>query len=374
MSEQSDPMRTALYELHREAGAKLIEFGGWMMPVQYSGIIAEHRKVREAAGAFDLSHMGRLYISGHDALAFLQLLVTNDVSKLAPMQVQYSPVCNRSGGVRDDILISRLGENEYLLVVNASNREKILGWIDEVAKGVGGGSMGFSLEDRTLDTVMIGVQGPLSERFLQPLTEVSLSDLRYYYLSAGPVLGVQGLVSRTGYTGEDGFEVILPAESGVRLWRELAQVASTGSMVLAGLGARDTLRLEAGMPLYGHELDETINPLEVRLGRFVRMEKGEFMGREALLQISQAGPRRRLVGLEIPDRAISRQGTAVLAGGAQVGQVTSGTFSPILDRSIAMALLETDKSSGETPLEVVVRGTTHSAGIVSLPFYRRPRF
>jgi len=238
MSEQSDPMRTALYELHREAGAKLIEFGGWMMPVQYSGIIAEHRKVREAAGAFDLSHMGRLYISGHDALAFLQLLVTNDVSKLAPMQVQYSPVCNRSGGVRDDILISRLGENEYLLVVNASNREKILGWIDEVAKGVGGGSMGFSLEDRTLDTVMIGVQGPLSERFLQPLTEVSLSDLRYYYLSAGPVLGVQGLVSRTGYTGEDGFEVILPAESGVRLWRELAQVASTGSMVLAGLGAR----------------------------------------------------------------------------------------------------------------------------------------
>ncbi len=374
MSEDSGLKRTPLYDLHLAAGAKMVEFGGWEMPVQYSGIIAEHRKVREAVGIFDLSHMGRVYVSGRNALRFLQALATNDVEKLALGQVQYSLICNREGGVRDDILVYRLGDSDYLLVVNASNRLKVLGWMEEVLGGLAGaGKAELSIRDRTLETVMVGVQGPSSVSLLQPYVELPLEGLRYYHGAPSRVVGAEGYVSRTGYTGEDGFEAILPAEAGRQLWQQLAQVASTGAAALAGLGCRDTLRLEAGMPLYGHELEESINPFEAGLGRYVHPEKPELVGREALLRIRTAGPKRQLVGLEVTDRAIARQGTPVVVAGTEVGRVTSGSFSPTLDRSIAMALVAPEVAAERPPLEVAVRGAAHPAQIVGLPFYRRGR-
>lgn len=375
MNEQNEPFKTPLYEQHLEAKAKVIEFGGWLMPVQYTGIVAEHRKVREGAAIFDLSHMGRVQIAGPAAARFLQFLTTNDLSKLAIGRAQYSLLCNRAGGVRDDILVYRLADSEYLLVVNASNRIKVLGWIEDIKASSfkDAGASDFTVDDRTLETVMVGIQGPQSESVLRSLTDIELKQLRYYHVSQANVIGEKGLVSRTGYTGEDGFEVILPVDAGIRLWRELSKRVATGEVALAGLGARDTLRMEAGMPLYGHELDETINPLEVGLSRFVRMDKGAFVGRDALLLVAQNGPKRRLLGLEMPDRAIARQGTQVMAAASRVGQVTSGSFSPTLERSVAMALVDADKADGHLPLEVIVRGTAHPANIVSLPFYSRKR-
>lgn len=310
----SELKRTPLHDLHLAAGARMVEFGGWTMPVQYAGIIAEHLKVREAAGAFDLSHMGRVYVSGRGAGAILQVLTTNDVLALDVGRAQYSLICNRDGGVRDDVLVTRLGEQDYLLVVNAANREKVLAWMDEVA-AADGGAGDFSVADRTFETVMVGVQGPRSAALLRPLTGFDLEGLAYYHAAETTVGGAPAVVSRTGYTGEDGFEVILEAPAGLELWRSLEALASSGELALAGLGARDTLRLEAGMPLYGHELDESTNPLEAGLKRFVRLEKPDFVGREALAEVAETGPRRRLVGLEVPDRAIARQGMPVQAGG-----------------------------------------------------------
>lgn len=375
MSVESELRRTPLYDLHLAAGAKMVEFGGWLMPVQYAGIIAEHKKVREAAGIFDLSHMGRVYVGGGDAERFLQMLATNDLSKLAVGQVQYSLICNREGGVRDDILAYRLGDGEYLLVVNASNRPKILGWMDEVLSDLRSRarSVQVTITDRTLETAMVGVQGPSSMALLQPLTDLPLAGIGYYHGAPARVIGVEGYISRTGYTGEDGFEVVLPGGASRELWQRLEQAAPGVGGALCGLGARDTLRLEAGMPLYGHELGEGVNPFEVGLDRYVHPDKPELVGRDALLTIAATGPRRRLVGLEVTDRAIARQGTPVVAGGGEVGRVTSGSFSPTLDRSIAMALVTPEVASERPPLEVSVRGAAHPASIVNLPFYRRRR-
>ena len=375
MSEESELRRTPLYDLHLAAGAKMVEFGGWLMPVQYAGIIAEHKKVREAAGIFDLSHMGRVYVGGGDAERFLQMLATNDLSRLAVGQVQYSLICNREGGVRDDILAYRLGDGEYMLVVNASNRPKILGWMDEVLSDLRSRarSVQVTITDRTLETAMVGVQGPSSMALLQPLTDLPLAGIGYYHGAPARVIGVEGYLSRTGYTGEDGFEVVLPGGASRQLWQRLEQAAPAVGGALCGLGARDTLRLEAGMPLYGHELGESVNPFEAGLDRYVHPDKPELVGRDALLTIAAAGPRRRLVGLEVTDRAIARQGTPVVAGGGEVGRVTSGSFSPTLDRSIAMALVTPEVASERPPLEVSVRGAAHPASIVNLPFYRRRR-
>lgn len=353
----------------------MVEFGGWLMPVQYTGIVAEHRQVRESAGAFDLSHMGRLQVRGALAGEFLQLAATNDVLRLVPMQVQYSLLCNRQGGVRDDILIYRLGPSEYLLVVNAANRLKVIGWLEEIEAELVGprAAADVVIEDRTLETVMIGVQGPGSRDVLQPMAGMPLDDLGYYRAANCSVMDAPALVSRTGYTGEDGFEVILPVEAGVRLWRRLGEVAESGAVALAGLGARDTLRLEAGMVLYGHELDEDINPMEAGLSRFVHLEKPRFVGREALKEVADSGPARLLVGLEIADGAIARQGTPVEAEGVEVGQITSGGYSPTLDRSIAMALVRSDVAHRRPPLAAVIRERAHEARIVELPFFHRRR-
>jgi aminomethyltransferase len=351
----------------------MVEFGGWLMPVQYLGIVAEHRKVREVVGVFDLSHMGRVYVDGPDAERFLQMLATNDVSRLAVGQAQYSLICNREGGVRDDVLVYRLGDGEYLLVVNASNRGKILGWMHEILlelRDREGGAQ-VSITDRTVETVMVGIQGPSSTALLQPLTDLPLESLGYYRSTTADVMGSESFVSRTGYTGEDGFEVIVPVDAGRRLWKRLERDAPVLGGGLCGLGARDTLRLEAGMPLYGHELGEDVNPFEAGLGRYVHLEKAELVGRDALLRVAAVGPTRRLVGLEVTDRAIARQGTPVVSEGREVGAVTSGSFSPTMDRSIAMALVSAEVASRRPSLEVTVRGVAHPAKVVDLPFYRR---
>ncbi|MDA8218874.1 MAG: glycine cleavage system aminomethyltransferase GcvT [Dehalococcoidales bacterium] len=367
-------MRTPLYGLHVAAKAKMIDFAGWQMPVQYTSIIEEHQKVRQAAGIFDISHMGRIYVSGKGAASLLQLALTNDVLSLAVGQSHYSLLCNPQGGIKDDVLVYRLAESEYLLVTNASNREKVLAWLgalkDERVRHNGFGETRWA--DRTLETAMIAVQGPASPEVLQPLTNANLAGLKYYRSEEGSFGAETGLISRTGYTGEDGFEVILPAEAGIRLWEQLAAEARAGKAALAGLGARDTLRLEAGLPLYGHELDESVNPYEVGLGRFVRPDKGAFVGRDALQRVAEAGPRRRLTGLTIPDGAIARQGTPVQLDGRVVGSVTSGNRSPSLRRSIAMALVETEVAE-RTGLSLVVRDKAHPAEVTALPFYRRPK-
>lgn len=375
MMEDRTLSRTPLYDLHVAAGAKMVEFGGWLMPVQYSGIIEEHRKVRSSIGLFDLSHMGRLSVSGPDSTRFLQALATNDLRKLDSGRVQYSLICNRSGGVRDDILVYCLGESEYLLVVNASNRPKVLGWMGQIKEWLRGekGTASVEIQDQTLETVMVGLQGPLSQQALQPLASLPLETLRYYRTSLGIVMGIEGLISRTGYTGEDGFEIIVPADVGQSLWEGLSMAVAEQGGVPAGLGARDTLRLEAGMPLYGHELDETINPYEAGLDRYVRLDKLELVGREALQEVESAGPKRRLIGLEVSDRAIARQGTPVTVDGVEVGRVTSGSYSPTLDRSIAMALVRADLATSRPPMEVSVRGGSHEACVVELPFYRRAK-
>lgn len=372
MSEKPELPRTALFDNHRAAGAKIVEFGGWEMPVRYTSILAEHRKVREAAGVFDLSHMGRIYVRGPEALAFVNRVATNDASSLAVGQVQYTLLCNEQGGVVDDILVSRLGEAELLLVVNASNRGKVLDWFDKrLAAELAGLRAGIEIEDRTRETVMIGVQGPEAAAVVQPLVELPLNQLKYY--RAGPALcdGAEVLVSRTGYTGEDGFELILPVEAGIRVWERLASQAEAGGIALAGLGARDTLRMEAGMPLYGHEITEDVNPLEAGLGRFVRLDKGEFVGRAALEKVAEAGPARRLIGMELPDRAIARQGSPLKVEDREVGFVTSGSYSPTLDRSIAMALVGSEAAEAGSALSVLVRNSLHAVLVVEIPFFRR---
>lgn len=370
MSDGENLRRTALCDLHLRAGAKMIGFGGWEMPVQYAGIVAEHRKVRESAGVFDVSHMGRLFLSGRDAGDFLQFTATNDVRSLSPGQALYTLVCNQDGGVRDDMLISRIGD-EYLMVPNASNHEKIVGWIGELLANFRGGGAQVVLADRTADTVMIAVQGPRAQEILQPYVEIDLNGVRFFRLGRTRVMGADGIVSRTGYTGEDGFEVILPNDAGIALWSRFVEVAASGTIALAGLGARDTLRLESGLPLYGHELSEEINPVEAGLARFVRDGEGDFVGREALVRIARAGSERRLVGLEIADGAIARQGTVVQSNGADVGLVSSGTFSPTLERSIAMAFVASEVANSRPPISVIVRGNTHPSQVVDLPFFHR---
>jgi aminomethyltransferase len=373
MSDKTEGRRTPLYDLHVSAGARMVDFGGWEMPVQYGGIISEHTAVREAAGAFDVSHMGRLMVSGADAEAFLQYAGTNDVTRLEDGQAQYSLLCNRDGGVRDDVLIYRLSETEYLVVVNASNREKILSWFDELGQelsGSAGGPRNVAITDRTIETVMIGVQGPKAVEMMDPLTQGAAGQLGYYRARPVTLFGGEGLISRTGYTGEDGFEVILDIDPGRRLWQHLKELAGDGALALAGLGARDTLRLEAGLPLYGNELDETINPIEAGLSRLVKLSKGGFVGRDALSGIAASGASRRLIGLIVEDGAIARQGSRVEARGVDAGEVTSGSFAPTVGGSISMALLNSGVA-GDAGLQVVVRGQPHACRVVDLPFLER---
>ena len=362
--------RTSLHSIHLAAGARLVPFGGWAMPVQYQSILAEHRAVREGAGLFDLSHMGRLYFEGEGGLDLLQSLSTNDVRSLAPSRAQYGLLCNEQGGVLDDTVAYNLVD-KLLLVVNASNRLKVLSWLDQQP----GGDRG-AVHDATFETVMIGLQGPLAEEILRSLTAVNLSSLRYYASVQGPVGGVEALIARTGYTGEDGFELIVAAEQGPRLWDLLAACQEPVRPTLCGLGARDTLRLEAGMPLYGHEITESTHPYEAGLGRVVKLEKGEFSGRAALAALSAELPARRLVGFQMIDNAVPRQGYRVEANDKAIGEVTSGTFSPTLKRNLGLAYVPPELAEPGSAIDVVVRDQPRRATVVALPHYahrtRRP--
>jgi aminomethyltransferase len=341
----------------------MVDFAGWDMPVQYKSIVDEHQTVRSAAGLFDISHMGRLSFGGPDALNLIQKVYTNDAATLRDGQVRYGLVCNDAGGIRDDVLVYKWPYG-YAMVVNASNRVKIVGWLEESR-----GSLNVQMVDQTLDTAMIAVQGPKALALCQGLTEADGSKLAYYYAAPTRCMGRQCVLSRTGYTGEDGVEIMIGAKHAVPFWEELVRRGA----VPCGLGARDTLRLEAAMPLYGHELTEEIDPLQAGLTWAVKLGKGDFRGRDALLKRKDDPTLPRRVGLELQGKRIAREGATVIAGGKPVGKVTSGTFSPSFNKVIAMAYLDPAHLAVGTNLEVDIRGTPEPAVVVPMPFYRRAK-
>ncbi len=361
------PRATPLLDRHAALGGRLIDFAGWLMPVQYSSILEEHRAVRERAGLFDLSHMGELFVEGPGAgEALARALVTNPPG-LAVGRAHYSMICAPDGGILDDLIVYRLAPDRFLVVANASNAATVS---DALAERLGGART--ILDDRSLSTALVAIQGPLALEILRPLTDVDLDVLRYYAIAEGHVAGLPALVARTGYTGEDGFEVFVDWGSGGQLWDVLLAAGRPGGLIPAGLGARDTLRLEAGMPLYGNELDRETTPFEAGLGRVVKLDKpDDFVGRAALAKAAADGPRRQLVGLVVRGRGIARHGYPVLAGERRTGVVTSGTQSPTLGVPIAMAYVEPDQAAVDTPLAVEIRGEPVPATVVNLPFYRR---
>ncbi len=362
--------QTALVGAHRSAGARLIDFAGWQMPVQYSsGILEEHRAVRNAAGLFDLSHMGELWVVGSQAGEALAAALVSDPPRLAAGRAHYSMICAEDGGIIDDLIVYRLAQERFLVVPNASNREA-------VAQALGERMAGFdaALDDASLRTSLVAIQGPRAAGILAAQSDVELDALRYYAIVEGHACGVPALVARTGYTGEDGFELFLDWDQAVPVWQALLEAGAGEGLIPSGLGARDTLRLEAGMPLYGNELDRATNPYEANLGRVVKLDKeSDFVGRSALEQVALAGPRRMLVGLRLAGRAVARHGSTVHRAGSdhEIGVVTSGAPSPTLGVPIAMAYLPPDESEVGTMVEVAIRQARVEAQVVALPFYKR---
>jgi len=362
--------QTPLHELHRELGARLVPFAGYEMPIQYTSILDEHRAVRNSVGLFDLSHMGELEVRGPGAADFLRHAVVSDPASLEIGAAQYSMACDPSGGVIDDLIVYRLDAERFLVVCNASNRDAVSAHLATLLDDSGHEA---TLTDLSDQFALVAPQGPRAAELLSGLTELDLSGLANYRSVEGTVAGIECLVARTGYTGEDGFELFCEASRGRELWESLAAQGAELGVQACGLGARDTLRLEAGMPLYGNELDRETNPYEVNFGRVVKLEKGDFVGSDALRAIEQDGPRRRLVGLEMIDNAIPRAGYEVRRDGQAVGRVTSGTLSPTLGARIAMAMLPADLWAIGNEFEVVVRDRPYRSQQVKLPFYRRPR-
>jgi aminomethyltransferase len=356
-------LRTVLHDWHAGHGARMVDFGGWDMPVQYTTIIEEHTAVRTGAGIFDVSHMGRLSLGGPDTLAFVQKVFTNNAATMKDMQVRYGLVCNDRGGIRDDVLVYRWPYG-FAMVVNAGNREKIVGWFGESK-----GPLNVQMQDQTLDTCMIAVQGPKALQISEGLVEADPGKLAYYYAAPTRYDGKNCVVSRTGYTGEDGLEFMVTKAQGVQLWEELVKRGAKP----CGLGARDTLRLEAAMPLYGHELSEDIDPFQAGLGWAVKLDKGDFRGREALLERQKGPALRKRVGLELPGKRIAREGATVLSQGKGIGTVTSGTFAPTLHKTIAMAYVDPTFAQPGKDCQVDIRGNAEGARVVALPFYKRPR-
>ncbi|QBD80661.1 glycine cleavage system aminomethyltransferase GcvT [Ktedonosporobacter rubrisoli] len=361
--------RTPLYEQHRALGARLVEFSGWEMPIQYSGIIEEHQAVRTRAGLFDVSHMGEFKVEGPDAQAFLQYLVPNDVSKLAIHQALYTPLCLPDGNTIDDLLIYHLAEQHYMLVVNAGNIEKDLQWVQSQAKRFAN----VTISDQSDTTALLALQGPAALSILQPLTPVDLNSILYYHFVPGQVDGIDCLISRTGYTGEDGFELYCAPVDVVKLWNDLLAAGKEQGLLPAGLGARDTLRLEAGFCLYGHELDEQTNPLEARLGWTVKLKKGSFIGHDVLQRVKAEGPARLLVGIELIERGVPRGGYAIYDGEQQIGSLRSGAPGPTVKKNIAMGFVEAAHATVGRQVQVEIRGKRVAAQIVALPFYKRQK-
>jgi len=361
-----DLKRTPLYEEHRRLGAKLVPFAGFEMPVQYSaGILAEHRAVRSHAGLFDVSHMGELEIRGGDALGLIQFVTTNDASRLEVGQAQYTVICQEDGGALDDCLVYRF-DDHYMVVPNAANVDKIRAWIEKYA-----GRFDASVVDRSDETALLALQGPKAEEILRGLTDVDLGSIAYYHFAVGEVDGRRAVISRTGYTGEDGFELYLAADDAPHVWRRLLEVGEPHGLLPVGLGARDSLRLEIGYILYGNDLDENHTPLEAGLGWVVKLDKGDFLGRNALARLKQEGIRERLAGFVMKERAFPRHGYEVRVGGEPAGEVTSGILSPSLDQGIGLAYLPAEAAAPGTAIEVVIRNRPVAAEVVRPPFYKK---
>ncbi|HXE89588.1 MAG TPA: glycine cleavage system aminomethyltransferase GcvT [Terriglobales bacterium] len=372
--------KTALNSVHRQMGAKMVDFGGWDMPVEYpagwggrpGGLIQEHLAVRTAVGVFDVSHMGDVRVRGRQALEAVQHITMNDASRLAVGQAQYSALLYPQGTFVDDVIVHRTGESDYLLVINAGTREKDVRWVRE-------NSRGFDCEviDEGDDYTQLAIQGPRAAHLLAKLTDVELGDLKNYWFTTGKVCGLpRVLIARTGYTGEDGFEIYIPSDAATsaRVWQEVLEAGDAFGVLPCGLGARNTLRLEARMALYGHEISESITVWEAGLDRFCKMEKGEFIGREALAKQKTEGVRRVLVGLEMIERGIARDGYKVMdEGGREIGFVTSGSFAPYLKKNIALAYVPPEAAVLETVLQVEIRGQGVKARVVPTPFYKRSR-
>jgi aminomethyltransferase len=363
----SQPKQTPLYPLYAEyPGARCIDFGGWELPVQFSGIQREHESVRNQAGLFDVSHMGEFLVTGTFAESFLQRVTTNDVSLLSNGQAQYTLICYDDGGIVDDLLVYRLSADQYMLVVNASNIEKDFNWLQNHLIG------DVALNDVSEETALLALQGPNAEAILSTVTATPLNELLpFHFVREAEVCGVPVLLSRTGYTGEDGFELYVAPDAASVLWKSLLEAGKVHGLVPAGLGARDTLRLEARLPLYGQELSSSISPLEAGLSYFVKLAKGDFIGRNALLQQKKQGVPRKLVGIEVLDRGIPRSHYPVYAEATQIGEVTTGTQSPTLKRSIGLALLQSEYTKPGTEIWVEIRGNRLKAVVIPTPFYRR---
>jgi len=361
-------MKTALDARHRALGARMIPFAGWDMPVQYRGLVEEHTAVRTAAGLFDLSHMGEIYITGPDAAVVLDYALVTAPGKLAVGRAHYSMICDESGGVLDDLIVYRLGENRYMVVPNASNAETVATALRERL-----GNFDAVLDDASMRTSLVAIQGPRAAEILQPFVDVDLTTIKYYSGTETRACGVPAILARTGYTGEDGFELFVAWDDALRVWDTLLEAGASRGLVPAGLGARDTLRLEAGMPLYGHELNRESTPFEAGLGRLVNFKKpGDFVGRAAL-EKAKDNPRKTLVGLKLTGRGIARLGYPVYLPAAteSCGVVTSGTASPTLGFAIAMGYVPTDRTAVGGELEVGIRDQHVSAEVVQMTFYRR---
>ena len=363
MNQDESLLRTPLYEKHLQAGARMVSFGGWEMPVQYEGILAEHHAVRTAAGLFDVSHMGRVELLGPEALAFVNHVTINDAERLEPYQSQYSAACYENGGIVDDLLVYRCPDR-MLVVLNAGNRSKDLAWLQRHIE-----PFRASMVNVSDASALVALQGPKAAAILSRLTDAPVASLAFQQLLEGNVANIPARVFRTGYTGEDGFELWCAETEAARLWDALLEAGNEDGLKPCGLGARDTLRLEAGLCLYGHEIDETTNPLEAGLGWITKLKKPDFIGKAALLELKKAGVPRKLVGFKMLERAIPRQGYALLSDGVPVGTCVSGTMSPTLGYGIGTGYVPEVLKNPGTRIEVDIRGKQAAAEVVKLPFY-----
>jgi len=360
--------QTPLNARHRALGARMVPFAGWDMPVEYSGLSQEHLAVRTRAGLFDVTHMGQVELAGRNALAAIQWISSNDASRLKVGQAHYSGLTTPAGTFVDDMLVYRFADDHFLLVINASNVDKDYAWIVEQTRHFDVAAVNTSAR-----YALIALQGPLARQVMQRLSNVDLAGIKYYWFAHGEIAGVRGTLSRTGYTGEDGFEVFVPPQQAVKVWDAILEEGRPDEIVPAGLGARDTLRLEAAMRLYGNDIDDTTTVLEADLDWIIGWNKDDFLGRQALVDQKARGVATRIVGFEMKDRAIARHGYPVIIGGASAGRVTSGTQTPFLKKAIGMAYVPAAHAAPGTEIDVDVRGRLARATIVPLPFYKRPR-
>jgi aminomethyltransferase len=362
--------KTPLNGVHKALGGKMVDFGGWEMPVQYkAGVIEEHMATRTRAGLFDVSHMGEIWVEGRDAIPFVNRITTNDVTKLVDGQAHYSALTNENGGVVDDLLVYRFNEEKLLLVVNAGTTEKDWDWITSHK----GEDDDIALTNASDSYCQIAIQGPKALEILQKLTDTKLDEVKYYHFTVGHVTGIESIISRTGYTGEDGFEVYAPADDAVQLWNKMLETGEPYGILPCGLAARNTLRLEAGMSLYGHELGDDISTLEANLGWITKLQKGDFVGRDKIAELKDKGIKRKLVGFEMKEPGIARDGFDVYIGDDKVGIVTSGSPAPYLKKNIGYAFVPPEFAKAGQELRIDVRGKRLAAEVVPTPFYKRQK-